>query len=95
MMFNIIIFGMSKLEKLIQKFLSKPMDFTYDELRSLLNGLGYKEIKTGRTSGSRVAFFNEQRKHIIRLHKPHPKNILKRYQIDLIEEELRSLEVLK
>jgi hypothetical protein len=81
---------MSKLEKLIKRFISKPKDFTYQELISLLNGLGYSEIKTGRTSGSRVAFYNTDSKHIIRLHKPHPTNVLKRYQLDYLEDELEN-----
>jgi hypothetical protein len=59
-------------------------------LISLLNGLGYSEIKTGRTSGSRVAFYNTDSKHIIRLHKPHPTNVLKRYQLDYLEDELEN-----
>jgi hypothetical protein len=86
---------MSKQEKLLQRFLSKPKDFRYNELRTLLNGFGYEEIKTGRTSGSRVAFFNNETSHIIRLHKPHPKNILKRYQLDYLEQELRSMQVIR
>jgi hypothetical protein len=86
---------MSKQEKLLQRFLSKPKDFRYNELRTLLNGFGYEDIKTGRTSGSRVAFFNNETSHIIRLHKPHPKNILKRYQLDYLEQELRSMQVIR
>jgi HicA toxin of bacterial toxin-antitoxin, len=86
---------MSKFEKLKQKFLTKSKNFTYDELKALLNGFGYKEFKIGKTSGSRVAFIDEETQHVIRLHKPHPKNILKRYQLDLVEEELRSVEVIK
>ena len=86
---------MSKYKKLLERFLSKPKDFTYSELRTLLNGFGYSEIQKGATSGSRVAFYNIDTKHIIRLHKPHPHNILKRYQIDLIEDELRNMEVIK
>lgn len=81
---------MSKQEKLIRRFLSKPKDFTYDELKTMLTGMGYTEVKSGKTSGSRVAFFNESMQHVIRLHKPHPGNILKRYQINLVEEELRN-----
>lgn len=85
---------MSKSEKLKQKFLSKSKNFTYDELKALLNGFGYYELKTGKTSGSRVAFMNDDTQHVIRLHKPHPKNVLKRYQLDFIEEELKSVEVI-
>lgn len=81
---------MSRKEKLKEKLLSKPKDFSYDELKSLLNGLGYVETNKGKTSGSRVAFVNKENSHIIRLHKPHPKNILKAYQVDLIIEELRK-----
>jgi hypothetical protein len=88
--FCIIISCMTKSEKLIEKFLSKPKNFTYDELKNLLNRFGYYEVKIGKTSGSRVAFMNKDTKNVIRLHKPHPGNILKRYQLDLVEEELKS-----
>jgi len=64
-------------------------------MKKLLQGFGYKEIKSGITSGSRIAFMNTKTKHIIRLHKPHPQKNMKRYQLDLIEEELRSKEILK
>jgi hypothetical protein len=77
-------------EKLIKRLLSKPVDFTYDELRKLLGKMGYKESQSGKTSGSRVAFCNENNGHIIRLHKPHPGNVLKQYQIEQIVEELKA-----
>jgi len=86
---------MSKQDKLLQRFLAKPKDFSYQELKTFLHGFGYKEIKTGRTAGSRVAFYNNVTSHIIRLHKPHPKNILKRYQLDYLEEELRTMQVIR
>ncbi|RPI76599.1 MAG: type II toxin-antitoxin system HicA family toxin [Desulfobacteraceae bacterium] len=79
---------MSKEKKLLRRFLSRPKDFTYNELRKLLFSLGYEEARKGKTSGSRVAFVNKQTNHIVRLHKPHPGNELKMYQIDLIKEEL-------
>jgi hypothetical protein len=84
---------MSKNEKLFKRLLSKPKDFTYNELKRLLTGLGYSETQSGKSSGSRVAFINESTHHIIRLHKPHPGNELKQYQIEqLIEEfQLRRL----
>jgi hypothetical protein len=84
---------MSKNEKLFKRLLSKPKDFTYNELRRLLTGLGYSETQSGKTSGSRVAFINESTHHIIRLHKPHPGNELKQYQIEQLIEEfnLRGL----
>jgi hypothetical protein len=56
----------------------------------LLKGFGYEEIKSGKTSGSRVAFISRISGHIIRLHRPHPGNIMKKYQMDLVEEALRA-----
>ncbi|MCK5102056.1 MAG: type II toxin-antitoxin system HicA family toxin [Cyclobacteriaceae bacterium] len=81
---------MSRIKKLIQKLLSKPKDFTYDDLLKLLSVFGYEEIKKGKTSGSRRAFVNSSTKHIIRLHKPHPGKILKMYQINNIIDELNK-----
>jgi len=81
---------MSKAEKLIARLLSRPKDFTYEELRKLLRHLGYSESQSGKTSGSRVAFLNDNTKHIIRLHKPHPANELKQYQIEQVIEELKA-----
>ena len=81
---------MSKIEKLINRLKTRPKDFTFSELVKLLKHFGYKEIKIGKTAGSRKAFVNNSTKHIIRLHKPHPGNILKFYQIVYIIEELNS-----
>jgi len=81
---------MSRKEKLIKRLLGKPKDFSYDELRTLLKLFGYEELKKGKTSGSRVAFVNEKSMHIIRLHKPHPRKTLKRYQIEYVIEILKE-----
>jgi hypothetical protein len=78
----------SKFEKIISRLKSKPKDFIYNELKKVLQGLGYAEINQGKTSGSRVGFINNDNSHLIRLHKPHPGNILKSYQIELVIEEL-------
>lgn len=86
---------MGKRDKLIERLLIRPADFSYDEVRTLLRGLNYKEDNRGRTSGSRVAFVNMETKHIIRLHKPHPGNILKKYQIDELIETLENRGVIK
>lgn len=79
---------MSKNEKLIRRFCSKPKDFTYDELRSLLSIWGYKENDSG--SGSRVRFYNVETKRILCLHKPHPGNIVKRYILDMVYDQLEE-----
>jgi len=76
---------MSKKEKLIKRLKSKPKDFTYDEADALLTSLGMKKSNKGRTSGSRVEYVLNGIK--IRLHKPHPQNELKKYQIsDLLDD---------
>ena len=72
---------MSKKEKLARRLLSRPADFTFDELTTLLRSLGYFMEAAGRTSGSRVIFAKGDGDYI-RLHKPHPRNILKMYQMD-------------
>jgi hypothetical protein len=81
---------MSKFDKLKERILKEPKDFTYDELKTLLTGMGYIESNKGKTSGSRVAFINPNTKHILRIHKPHPKNIIKQYALRFIVEELKS-----
>lgn len=81
---------MSKRDKLIERLLDRPSDFTYDEVGTLLGRLGYSEDHRGHASGSRVAFVNIKTSHIIRLHKPHPTNILKMYQVDELIEVLRN-----
>ena len=84
---------MSKLEKEFERLKSKPKDFTYDELKKILNNLGFYENNKGRTSGSRVVFINKNNVKID-LHKPHPKNILKSYQINKLLNKLKELEVI-
>ena len=79
---------MSKKEKLKIRLLQRPKDFTYQELRALFSSLGYQEDNKGKTSGSRVSFIHPNTKHIISLHKPHPANILKQYQINILIDEL-------
>ncbi|HHT9105312.1 MAG TPA: type II toxin-antitoxin system HicA family toxin [Candidatus Wujingus californicus] len=86
---------MSRVEKLLKRFLSKPKDFTYNELKRLLAGFGYAGVSTGKTAGSRSAFMNPKTKHIIKLHRPHPRPELKRYQLDYIEETLRNKGVIR
>lgn len=72
---------MSRLEKEIQRLKSKPKDYTYDEMKNLLNKLGFYENNKGRTSGSRVEFRDMYGRKLI-LHKPHPSNIIKNYMIN-------------
>jgi predicted RNA binding protein YcfA (HicA-like mRNA interferase family) len=84
---------MSKLEKELKRFKSKPKDFTYNEVKMILNSLGFYEFNKGKTSGSRVIFKSNDGK-FIELHKPHPSNILKSYQINYILNKLEEWRLL-
>lgn len=79
---------MSKKEKLVDRLLQKPKDFTFDEMESLLSYLGYK-LKQGGT-GSGVKFIKDGSNEVINFHKPHPDGILKRYVLDQVIEKLRK-----
>jgi len=82
-------------EKLLERFAKLPKDFTWDELNRLLNKYGYAPYTKGKTSGSRVVFENENSNISLDLHKPHPKNILKPYQMKDVMEFLQKIEVIK
>ena len=86
---------MSRRDKALRRFLSRPADFGFDEMSRLLKDLGYEEIRSGKTSGSRVAYLNKLSGHIIRLHRPHSGNIMKRYQMELVEDALRAKGTIK
>ena len=65
----------------------------FQELEYLLAQLGYIEKKTGKTAGSRKAYIHEKSKHIIRVHKRHPGNELKKYVKDAIVAELQKMKL--
>jgi len=67
---------MSALEKAVIRIKSIPKDYTYDEVKTLLNHFGYSEVSRGVTSGSRVGFCRNFDNKIILLHRPHPSNVL-------------------
>ena len=78
---------MSKIDKLINRLLDKPKDFTFDEMVTLLSYYGY-ELKQG--SGSGVKFIKEGSNEVINFHRPHPDGTLKRYILDQVIEKLRK-----
>ena len=65
---------MSELEKLKERLKSLPKDFTYNEAKSLLTKLGFKESDKGKTSGSRKKFHRGNDDFF--LHRPHPHNTI-------------------
>jgi len=80
---------MTKIDKLRTRFFSKPRDFTWSELKTLLTGFGFEEFNSGKTSGSRVRFIHSNYSDII-LHKPHPNPELKNYQLKQIINQLKK-----
>ena len=86
---------MSSHEKLLERFLKRPKDFTWDELKRLVKIYGYHQNNKGKTSGSRIKFEKEDSDTCLNLHKPHPKNILKPYQMTDVLEFLKRIDVIK
>ena len=78
---------MTKIDKLIAKFLLVPKDLTWNEYVKVLNHFGYYESKKGKTGGSRVKFSNDKNDVII-AHKPHPNPNVKMYLIEQAKDKL-------
>lgn len=78
---------MSKKEKLILRLKEKPKNFTFEELKTLLNYFGYELLSKGKTSGSRI-MFTSSRYGSIMIHKPHGRKELLEYQLKQIIEIL-------
>jgi predicted RNA binding protein YcfA (HicA-like mRNA interferase family) len=76
---------MSRREKLLKKLFKTPppKDFTWSELKSLLEGHGFEMTKG---SGSRRKFFHKEKRCLVTLDEPHPKNtILVCYVTDVVK----------
>lgn len=81
-------------EKLIERFKSLPTNFTFEEIERLLSIFGYEKSNKGKTSGSRVIFKNGDKRPIM-IHKPHPDNIIKKYAMKQILDDLTDAGFLK
>ena len=84
---------MSKKEKLIARLKEKPKDFSFEEVMQLMGYFGYSIVSGGKTGGSRIAFSNEK-KDYIRMHKPHPRSILKSYQVQNLIDDLKERDLI-
>ncbi|HEY5744681.1 MAG TPA: type II toxin-antitoxin system HicA family toxin [Chryseolinea sp.] len=78
---------MSKFKKAVERLKSFPTDFTWAELQLILRKLGYEEKKV---SGSGRKFIHKARKHVISLHEPHPKPIMKEYALKIVIDGLKE-----
>lgn len=83
---------MSKIEKMIERLKTVPADFTYKEMVSLLEALGFRMDNKGRSSGSRVKFVRGNVELL--LHRPHPRKEIKPYQIRQVLDILREEELI-
>jgi len=79
---------MGKREKQIQRLKGMPKDFTFIELNSLLESLGFVLLNKGKTSGSRIKYMKGRIG--IYLHKPHRRKELLEYQVKHILEVLEK-----
>lgn len=80
---------MGQKEKLIARLKSKPKDFTFEEVETLLQYFSYQRSNKGKTSGSRVIFISDKHPPI-QMHKPHPRKELLSYQIKQLIEILEQ-----
>ncbi|MCD8238698.1 MAG: type II toxin-antitoxin system HicA family toxin [Clostridiales bacterium] len=78
---------MSKKDKLIEKLLKLPKDFTFAEMETLLSYYGYA-LKQGK--GSAVKFIKEGSSEVINFHKPHPDGVLKKYILEQVISKLQK-----
>jgi predicted RNA binding protein YcfA (HicA-like mRNA interferase family) len=78
---------MSQQAKLLERLKRKPKDFTWGELETVLEGFGYQQE---RGSGSRRKFIHPETGAMISLHEPHPRKVLKAYQIRDVVDHLRE-----
>ena len=78
---------MTKQQKSVDRLLSKPADFTWDELIRLVSAFGY-ELRTAGGSGRK--FFDPLTGAVIFMHEPHPGKILKAYQVRAVIQFLRQ-----
>jgi len=78
-----------KKDKLVERFLTFPNDFTIDEFDNMMFGFGVRKSSRGKTSGSVIAYVNSE-KSVFYLHTPHPQKTIKRPYLKKAEKWLRD-----
>lgn len=81
---------MSRHEKSVQKLRAKPppADFKWNELKALLERLGYEMLSS---SGSRRKFVHRESSALISCHEPHPSPNVDKGCIAAVVEHLERL----
>jgi len=80
---------MSKRSKLLDRLLSIPADFTWDELVTVLAFYGFYELSKGKTGGSRRKF-RDKEGNLMLLHEPHPSTVVKKYALRQVVANLKE-----
>lgn len=79
---------MTRSEKLFKRLRSIPVDFTWDEMSTVLCGFGFRDMSDLPGSSRTYVHANGNK---IKLHKPHPTNIMKRYVLRQVIAQLDAL----
>lgn len=82
---------MGQFEKQVQRLKSVPSDYTFREAQTLLEHLGFVLFNKGKTAGSRVKFVRKSDMMSTCIHKPHPGDIMKEYQVKDLLKFLRNI----
>ena len=80
---------MTKIDKLIERFLNIPKDLEWTELIKILSYYGFEIMQKGITGGSRRCFKNKDGLKLY-FHEPHPSKIVKMYAIRQVIETLKK-----
>ena len=78
---------MARQQKVVDRLLSKPSDFEWRELKTVMESFGY-ELKQSR--GSSRKFIHRETKAVLMIHEPHPSKVLKSYQVSAVIHFLRQ-----
>jgi len=78
---------MSIQNKLLENLRNSQKTYPWNDLVTLLRKLGYEKKEM---AGSRVRFYNPTTNHIIRLHRPHPENVIKGGALNDVKEKLKE-----
>lgn len=80
---------MSTIQKLIEEMLSKPRDFTYDDIKRVLRHFNY-DVKENK-EGSRIEGYRKSDKRVVYLHRPHRKKGDNNVLVKALDEVIKQM----